>query len=210
MAMVAAEAWTMQVSSAPMATKRSTDQKPKPPSEAMPCSRPGYSLRLGMAPFSRSMPTNKRARPMTVWPIDLRLSLRPKMRNMLTAARNMGRLNWPELSPRPRRVMIHAVTVVPMLAPIITATAPARERRPALTKLTTMTVVAEDDWMAAVTAVPVRIPLIGLLVILPRMARILLPATFCRPSLINFMAKRNTASAPAKLMAISRMSVKLI
>ena len=71
-------------------------------------------------------------------------------------------------------------------------------------------VVADDDWMDAVTAVPVRMPLRGLLVILPRMARILLPATFCKPSLINFMAKRNTASAPAKLTIINRMSVKCI
>lgn len=34
--------------------------------------------------------------------------------------------------------------------------------------------------------------------------------TFCRPSLINFIEKRNTASAPAKLMIISRMSVTFI
>ncbi len=65
-----------------------------------------------------------------------------------------------------------------MLAPMMTATAPLSVSSPALTKLTTITVVALDDWMAAVTAVPVRIPLRGLPVILPSTARILLPATF--------------------------------
>ena len=39
----------------------------------------------------------------------------------------------------------HAVTVVPMFAPIMTGMDCLRLRRPELTKPTTMTVVAEDD-----------------------------------------------------------------
>ena len=100
-------------------------------------------------------------------------------RNIRLMAEMMsGRLKYPAPSPRPNKVIIHAVTVVPMLAPMMTAMAPPSERRPALTKLTTITVVALDDWMAAVTAVPVRMPLNGRPVILPNTARILLPATF--------------------------------
>ena len=45
----------------------------------------------------------------------------------------------------PSNEIIHAVTVVPMFAPMITAIAPVRFNKPALTKLTTMTVVAEED-----------------------------------------------------------------
>lgn len=40
---------------------------------------------------------------------------------------------------------------------------------PELTKPTTMTVVADEDWMIAVTARPNRKPFHGLEVILPRM-----------------------------------------
>ena len=46
---------------------------------------------------------------------------------------------------KPSNEMIHAVTVVPMLAPIITPAACSNVRRPAFTKLTTMTLVAEED-----------------------------------------------------------------
>ena len=150
------------------------------------------------------------ARPMTDWPMDFMRSLCEKMKNRLTVASSIGRLKPPALSPRPKRVMIHAVTVVPMLAPMMTATAPASDSRPALTKLTTITVVADELWMAAVTAVPVRMPLSGLPVKRLSTALILLPAIFCNPSLISFMANRNTASAPAKLMTISNISQKLI
>lgn len=152
------------------------------------------------------MPNRSRARPMTNSPMKRSLSLLVNMKMSATAPRNMGRLKALLLSPKPKREIIHAVTVVPMLAPMMTAMAPARERRPALTKETTMTVVAEEDWMTVVTAVPVRMPRRGLPVTFPMMERMRLPAIFWRPSLISFMPKRNTASAPAKLMMIIRIS----
>ena len=61
------------------------------------------------------------------------------------APKSIGRLNAPPLSPRPSSVISHAVTVVPILAPIITATAPASDSSPAFTNDTTITVVADDD-----------------------------------------------------------------
>ena len=67
------------------------------------------------------------------------------MNTNATAPNSMGRLNMLLLSPRPKRVIIHAVTVVPMFAPIITAMAPASVSRPAFTNETTITVVAEED-----------------------------------------------------------------
>ena len=54
------------------------------------------------------------------------------------------------------RAKIQAVTVVPMLAPMMTPMALARESRPAFTKLTSINVVAVEDWTRAVTTIPVR------------------------------------------------------
>ena len=205
---MADEDCTRQVKRVPRRINSSTDQNPNPLSEAMPSSRAGYCSKSGMAPCSSCMPTSSRARPMTVCAIDFIFSLFEKMNNKLTAAKSMGRLNALDPSPSPSRVIIQAVAVVPMLAPMMTATAPPSDINPALTKPTTITVVADDDWMTAVTAVPVRMPLSGLSVILPKMVRIRLPAAFCSPSLIIFMANKKMASAPVNLMIISRMSMK--
>ena len=83
--------------------------------------------------------------------------------------------------------MIQAVIVVPMFAPIITPMAWARVSSPALTKPTTITVVALEDWTSAVTPSPESIPLNGLEVIVPRSFLILPPAAFCMPELIMFI-----------------------
>ena len=83
--------------------------------------------------------------------------------------------------------MIHAVSVVPMLAPMMTEMACARVSSPAETKETVITVVADDDCTAQVTNVPVSIPLNRLPVIRPNMCRKLGPAIFCRASLIIFI-----------------------
>jgi hypothetical protein len=88
---------------------------------------------------------------------------------------------------KPKSDTIHAVTVVPMLAPIITPTACESVKRPALTKPTVITVVAEEDWITDVIPTPVITPLKGFEVIAVRKPRILLPAAFCRPPLIRFI-----------------------
>ena len=46
---------------------------------------------------------------------------------------------------KPKRVMTQAVTVVPILAPIMTDIACPSSSSPALTKLTTISVVALED-----------------------------------------------------------------
>ena len=46
---------------------------------------------------------------------------------------------------KPNQETIHAVTVVPILAPMITPIACTKVSKPALTKLTTITVVADED-----------------------------------------------------------------
>ena len=72
---------------------------------------------------------------------------------------------------KPKNAINHAVTVVPMLAPMITLIACANVSSPALTKLTVRTVVAVDDCTAAVTNVPVSKPVKRLRVIAPMMFR---------------------------------------
>ena len=80
--------------------------------------------------------------------------------------------------------MIQAVSVVPMLAPIITEMACASVSRPADTNETVITVVADDDCTAHVTSVPVSIPMKRLVVILARICLSCGPAIFCNASLI--------------------------
>ena len=50
------------------------------------------------------------------------------------------------------------VTVVPILAPIIIPTDWRRLISPAFTKPTVITVVAEEDWIKAVTKIPTKSP----------------------------------------------------
>ena len=92
--------------------------------------------------------------------------------------------------------MSHAVNVVPTLAPMMTPIEPTRSSKPALTKLTTITVVAEELWIMVVINRPVITPFTRLDVIAVRMVLILLPATFCKASLIIFIPKRNTPNDP--------------
>ena len=101
------------------------------------------------------------------------------------------------------RAMIQAVSVVPMLAPIITLMACARVSRPALTNDTVMTVVAVDDCTEAVTSVPVSRPVKRLVVIAPRTWRSCGPAIFCRASLIDFIPNMRSAREPRSLNSIS-------
>ena len=91
------------------------------------------------------------------------------------------------LTSNEKAEMIQVVTVVPTFAPNITAIDWARLIRPALTKLTTMTVDALELCIRAVMTMPVSTPVTLFLVIMPRMLRRRSPATFCKPSLMTFM-----------------------
>ena len=61
------------------------------------------------------------------------------------------------------RQMIHPVTLVPMSAPRMTEIACLNFIMPELTKPTTITDVAEDDWMTPVTPAPSSSPRRGVL-----------------------------------------------
>jgi hypothetical protein len=74
-----------------------------------------------------------------------------------------------------------------------------KARSPALTKLTTMIVVAVEDWITAVTPIPVIICLNGLEVIDARKDLKPSPATFWRPPLSRLSPKRNRATEPSSV-----------
>ena len=64
--------------------------------------------------------------------------------------------------------MIHALMVVPILAPMMTEIAWARVRRAAFTNDTVITVVAAEDCTATVTRAPVATPDSRFVVMAPR------------------------------------------
>ena len=118
-------------------------------------------------------------------PTDLRLLFPEKMSG--SAMARSGRAKADISTLKPNMEMIQAVTVVPILAPIITLIDSVRVNNPAFTKLTTITVVADEDWIRAVISTPVKTPVTRLVVIAVRILRNLSPATFCKPSLIIFI-----------------------
>ena len=100
---------------------------------------------------------------------------------------------------KPKNEITHAVRVVPMLAPIITEIDCANDSRPAFTKLTTITVVADEDCIKAVISNPVKTPIKRFEVIADRIDRMRSPAIFCKPSLIVFIPYKNKPNDPTSL-----------
>ena len=118
-------------------------------------------------------------------PIDFVLLFEENSRG--TARPMRGRAKAEMSTLKPNSAMTHAVKVVPTLAPMITAMDCARVMRPALTKLTTITVDADELWIRAVMKKPVMVPVNRLRVMALRMLRRRSPAAFCSPSLITFI-----------------------
>ena len=90
-------------------------------------------------------PRKSRAKPIRKFP---KLRYLPFLKEMHRKAKNIiGTAITPRLKllPLKERAKIQAVSVVPMLAPIITPIAFARLRSPAFTKLTSIRVVAVED-----------------------------------------------------------------
>lgn len=75
---------------------------------------------------------------------------------------------------------------------------------PAETNETVITVVAVDDWTAAVMPAPVSTPENRLVVIVPSTLLNLLPAIFCRPSLITFIPYMSIATEPMSVIICSK------
>ena len=146
-----------------------------------------------MAPDMVSMPTNRMPKPMSTSP----------------KARAVGCFLGRMLSARPRQAKImpkssftesiREVTVVPMLAPMMTPTAWVRDSSPAFTKPTTITVVAEEDWITAVMPMPASTASTRLWVTIFRMFFRRFPAVRSSPSPIIFIPNRNRLRPPSRL-----------
>ncbi len=89
--------------------------------------------------------------------------------------------------------------VVPMLAPKMTLAACMSVISPAFTKLTTMTVVTEDDCTIMVTNSPVVTPMIRLSVTAPMNRRRRSPARTWSASDIAFIPNRKMPRPPMRL-----------
>ena len=100
--------------------------------------------------------------------------------------------------------MIQAVSVVPMLAPMMTLMACTRVSKPALTNETVIKVVAVELWTAAVTNMPVKAPVKRFVVIAPSTWRNCGPANVCRAALIDFIPNMSKAREPSSLKIISK------
>ena len=96
----------------------------------------------------------------------------------------------------PPRLRIHEVMVVPILAPIIMPMDCLSVIMPEFTKPTTITVVAEELCITAVTPIPVIKALSLLPVSLPKSPLRLPPARLSRDSPIKFIPKRNKHKPP--------------
>ena len=95
------------------------------------------------------------------------------------------------------RAMSCPVMVVPMLAPMMIHTACRRVIMPEFTNPTTITVVAEEDWMTAVMPAPTSTPKMRLEVSRSKIRFIWLPAAASRPELIICMPYRKSARPPS-------------
>ncbi len=185
MAIVAADACTSIVTAAPTMMKSSMV---KMLSLAMCESMFATNVPMSSASADdcrKLSPMKRNANPKMNSPMLFLLFLSLKISGMPTARRGIARAAMFTLKPIAE--MIQAVTVVPTLAPMITPMACDRFISPASTKLTTMTVVAELDWIMAVTRIPVSTPITRLRVIMARILRRRSPANFSSPSLIIFI-----------------------
>ena len=109
-------------------------------------------------------------------------------------------------SARPERLneMICAVTVVPMFAPKMMPIACVRFSSPALMNPITMTVVALDDWITAVTSVPASTATMPLRAKNCSTFFMFSPAIFWMPSPMSSMPKMKSASPPSTAITTER------
>ncbi len=118
-ATVALDDCTITVSTVPITKKISVDKKPKSEKPLTKASTSGLFCKSGIELLSKSNPKNKNAKPKINSPSDLRLLFAENMRGKPIPSKGMETILIENL-PKPNKDIIHAVTVVPTLAPIIT------------------------------------------------------------------------------------------
>jgi hypothetical protein len=129
-----------------------------------------------MEVFNVSRPIKRMAKPINTSAKDFNLLLDEKRRGKPIAMMGSEKLDIFIL--KPIIDINQAVIVVPIFAPIITPIASISDSKPAFTKLTTITVVAEEDCMIPVIRNPVNTPFRRFEVIALRIFLNFDPATF--------------------------------
>ena len=173
------------------------------------CVKAGTSFSPATAPLIVSMPNMSVAKPRRMTPVSFFLLSLQNMKKMMPTSASTGvkelglrSLIHTLLPSMPPRLRSHAVTVVPTFAPMMTLMACRSVIRPELTKPTTITVVADELWMMAVTPRPVRKPAMGLPVIWSSSERSLPPARRSSACPISVMPNRNRHSPPSIVSAL--------
>ena len=149
-----------------------------------------------MCSFSRSRPRKSSAAPMSRSPKALVRP--PRMKSSGRAMPTMPTATSVSFTEeKPSHAKSRIFTVVPMLAPMSTGTDCRRVSRPALVKLTTITLVTLEYCVITVVMKPVNTPRNRSRVMVSSTRRMRAPATRCRPSLITFMPWMKKPSEPA-------------
>ena len=175
-------------------------------SRPTPIARIGLSLNLCMRSMKASdsargstaevifkSPENSTPNPMAISPGVLLFGVFMNIKSMIpttvaSGANVSGLKNSSIILPEESisiSLMICAVIVVPMLAPITMLTACLRFRIPALIRPTVRTIVAVELWITAVTSIPVITPITTFWVALPRTLLRAEPDRFFSPSPIT-------------------------
>ncbi len=205
MAPATEEDWTMMVRMVPKAKKNRTEKMPLPVKPWTNLRNSGLSWMFGTESLSMSRPKKSRPNPSRNSPVSRTLELRMNIMGKPTPM--MGRAMLLRLNLKPRKEMIQKVVVVPRFAPMIMPMDSKRVSRPALTKLTIITVVAEEDCTRQVTRKPESRPVKRFVVITRIMPRSFSPESFWSASLMIFMPKRKRPRLPRMVRKVRIMKL---
>ena len=177
-----------------------------------------FSASGATAPLIVSIPNIRIANPTRMFPMSFFLLLSfAVMISTIPIAANTGEndvgfkscIN--RLDPRmPDSERIHEVTVVPTFAPMMMPTACESCIIPEFTNPTTMTVVADEDWITAVTAIPRSTAIIRFEVSFSKICSSLPPDNFARPSPIASIPYRNIARPPIIVRTLNMFILSLL
>ena len=167
------------VTRVPMRTQRRIDHTPLSSKLERKARTSLFPEMSGMEAWMNSSPMKRRPKPRKISERSLIFVFLENMRGRATAIERRDRTVMS--MEKPRRATIHPVTVVPMFAPIMTPIADTRFISPAFTKETTMTVVADEDWMTTVMRKPVRMESSLFPVIISMVLLNFPEAAFCKP-----------------------------
>ena len=178
----AAEDWMMPVKAAPTSTPSRGLVK-----AVIRSVNSGISANGATAPLISSMPYMRMEKPIITRPTSRRRCFLEPMISRMPARASRGEkfLGFRKLTKKlslsmPVRDSSHAVRVVPMLEPMMTPMVCPSSITPEFTRPTSMTVMAEEDWMAMVIPAPNSRLLMGVEVMRLRRRSNRPPAIFSR------------------------------